>query len=91
LPRSWYLSRLHIPFRSGHRSSLAAVGAGLADGAQLRVYLTHPDQFPMLNAVCREVFEPPFPTRTTVYVALPAKLLVEIDALAVLDGDPPAA
>ncbi|MEU4740737.1 Rid family detoxifying hydrolase [Actinosynnema sp. NPDC023658] len=65
---------------------LEAGGASLSDVVMLRVYLTDTAHFAEMNAVYGEfVTEEPFPARTTVYVGLPAKLLVEIDALAVLD------
>jgi 2-iminobutanoate/2-iminopropanoate deaminase len=65
-------------------ASLAAVGATAADVAQVRVYLTDVAHFAEMNQAYRGYFEEPFPARTTVYVGLPAGMLVEIDALAVL-------
>ena len=50
-----------------------------------RVYLTDVAHFAEMNDAYREFFEESFPARTTVYVGLPEGLLVEIDALAVLD------
>jgi enamine deaminase RidA (YjgF/YER057c/UK114 family) len=38
-----------------------------------------------MNAVFEEVFEAPYPARTTVFVGLAAGMRVEIDALAVVD------
>ena len=68
-------------------ASLASVGAGCGDVAQVRVYLTDRANFAAMNEVYQDFFEAPFPVRTTVYVTLPSALLVEIDALAVLpDG-----
>jgi 2-iminobutanoate/2-iminopropanoate deaminase len=68
-------------------ASLASVGAGAGDVAQVRVYLTDRANFAAMNEVYQDFFEAPFPVRTTVYVTLPSALLVEIDALAVLpDG-----
>jgi reactive intermediate/imine deaminase len=63
---------------------LEASGANLADVLTVRVFLTDTSQFAEMNAVYAEVFEKPYPTRTTVYVGLPDGLLVEIDALAVV-------
>ncbi|GLZ36074.1 reactive intermediate/imine deaminase [Lentzea sp. NBRC 105346] len=66
---------------------LKAGGASLADVVMLRVFLTDVSHFAEMNGVWDSVFagvEAP-PARTTVYVGLPAGLLVEIDALAVLD------
>ncbi|MEU6170967.1 RidA family protein [Streptantibioticus parmotrematis] len=62
-------------------------GATWEDAVMLRVYLTDTAHFAEFNALYDEflagrVTVPP--ARTTVYVGLPAGLLVEIDALAVL-------
>ncbi|PKW15639.1 RidA family protein [Saccharopolyspora spinosa] len=64
---------------------LAAEGGSLEDVLMLRVYLTDTSQFAEMNETYARVVGAPFPARTTVYVGLPAGLLVEIDALAVLD------
>lgn len=64
---------------------LAAAGASMDDVIMLRVYLTDPAHFGEMNEAYGEFVREPFPARTTVYVGLPAGLLVEIDALAVLD------
>ncbi|MEU7527777.1 Rid family detoxifying hydrolase [Saccharothrix sp. NPDC042600] len=65
---------------------LEAGGASMDDVVMMRVYLTDTSQFAEMNEVYNEVVtQRPFPARTTVYVGLPAGLLVEIDALAVLD------
>jgi 2-iminobutanoate/2-iminopropanoate deaminase len=69
---------------------LAAGGATFDDVVMMRVYLTDTSDFTELNKVygafvTEYVTQPPYPARTTVYVGLPAGLLVEIDALAVLD------
>ena len=62
-------------------------GASWEDVVMIRVYLTDTDHFAELNEIYNEYFagltEAPA-ARTTVYVGLPAGLLVEIDALAVL-------
>ena len=62
-------------------------GATWEDAMMVRVYLTDTSHFAEFNAVYDEFFaalkQPPS-ARTTVYVGLPAGLLVEIDALAVL-------
>ncbi|MGP4019548.1 RidA family protein [Saccharopolyspora sp. 5N708] len=65
---------------------LAAEGGSLDDVLMLRVYLTDTAHFAEMNDTYARVIGEPFPARTTVYVGLPAGLLVEIDALAVL-GD----
>ncbi|MDX3398987.1 MULTISPECIES: RidA family protein [Streptomyces] len=64
---------------------LEAGGAGLEDVVMLRVYLTDPAHLPELNEAYATAVGEPFPARTTVYMQLPPGLLVEIDALAVLD------
>ncbi|MEV0737527.1 RidA family protein [Streptomyces sp. NPDC050549] len=62
-------------------------GASWEDVMMIRVYLTDVDHFAEMNAIYNEYFENRVEVpaaRTTVYVGLPAGLLVEIDALAVL-------
>lgn len=67
------------------RRVLEAGGATLDDVVMCRVYLTDTAHFGEMNDAYREFFEESFPARTTVYVGLPPGLLVEIDAMAVLD------
>ncbi|WP_329207924.1 RidA family protein [Streptomyces sp. NBC_00683] len=64
-------------------------GASWDDVMMMRVYLTDVDHFAEMNAIYNAYFEEqglkaPASARTTVYVGLPAGLLIEIDALAVL-------
>ncbi|MCH0560718.1 RidA family protein [Streptomyces sp. MUM 16J] len=64
-------------------------GASWDDAMMIRVYLTDVDHFAEMNDVYDAYFEEqrltrPPAARTTVYVGLPAGLLIEIDALAVL-------
>ncbi|MXM65088.1 RidA family protein [Streptomyces sp. HUCO-GS316] len=64
-------------------------GASWDDVMMIRVYLTDVDHFAEMNEIYNAYFEEqaltaPPAARTTVYVGLPAPLLVEIDALAVL-------
>jgi len=62
-------------------------GASWEDVMMIRVYLTDVDHFTEMNAIYNEYFENRVEVpaaRTTVYVGLPAGLLIEIDALAVL-------
>ncbi|WP_282703971.1 RidA family protein [Streptomyces sp. CC219B] len=64
-------------------------GASWDDVMMVRVYLTDVAHFAELNEIYDAYFEAqnltaPPAARTTVYVGLPAGLLVEIDALAVL-------
>jgi 2-iminobutanoate/2-iminopropanoate deaminase len=69
---------------------LRAAGADFDDVLMMRVYLTDVADFAAMNEVYStfvgDGVTAPFPARTTVYVGLPAGMLVEIDALAVL-GD----
>ncbi|RZS43564.1 reactive intermediate/imine deaminase [Herbihabitans rhizosphaerae] len=64
---------------------LAAAGATEADVVMFRVYLTDVAHFGEMNEVYEEFLSEPYPACTTVYVGLPPGLLVEIDALAVVD------
>lgn len=66
-------------------AALAAAGASESDILSVRVYLTDPAHFAEMNAAYGEVLTAPYPSRTTVYVGLRAGLLVEIDALAVIE------
>ncbi|MEU6809281.1 RidA family protein [Streptomyces sp. NPDC046831] len=64
-------------------------GASWDDVVMIRVYLTDVDHFAELNDIYDQYFDEqgltqPPAARTTVYVGLPAGLLIEIDALAVL-------
>lgn len=70
---------------------LTAGGAGFDDVLVLRVYLASRDDFAAMNAAYGEFLAPRcpsgvLPARTTVMTGLPrAEMLVEIDALAVLE------
>ncbi|MFE9601430.1 RidA family protein [Streptomyces hokutonensis] len=64
---------------------LTAAGAGLEDVVMLRVYLTDPAHLAEMNGAYAAAVGEPFPARTTVYMGLPPGVLVEIDALAVLN------
>ena len=71
---------------------LEAGGATLDDVVMLRIYLTKREHFPAMNEAytafmtSERVPSGILPSRTTVFVTLPfAEMLVEIDALAVLD------
>jgi 2-iminobutanoate/2-iminopropanoate deaminase len=65
---------------------LEAAGSGFADVVMVRVYLTDTTHFAEFNETYNQLVSEPYPARTTVYVGLPAGLLVEVDALAVLDS-----
>jgi len=64
---------------------LSAGGATMDDVVMIRIYLTDTAHFAEMNQAYQAFLTDPYPARTTVYVGLPAGLLVEIDALAVLD------
>ncbi|GAA1845240.1 RidA family protein [Actinomadura bangladeshensis] len=64
---------------------LEAAGAGLKDVVMLRVYLTDAAHLAEMSEAYAAVVGEPFPARTTVHTQLPPGLLVEVDALAVLD------
>lgn len=71
------------------KSVLEAGGASWDDVMMLRVYLTDVAHFAEMNEIYNTYFEEQNlkdapAARTTVYVGLPAGLLIEIDALAVL-------
>ena len=69
---------------------LAAGAASFDDVLMLRVYLTTRDHFEAMNEAYGEFLADRcavLPARTTVFVGLPREeMLVEIDALAVVDG-----
>jgi 2-iminobutanoate/2-iminopropanoate deaminase len=67
------------------QSILSAAGADFDDVMMMRVYLTDASHFAAMNEAYSTFVSEPFPARTTVYVGLPAGMLVEIDALAVID------
>ncbi|WP_019202704.1 RidA family protein [Tsukamurella sp. 1534] len=74
------------------KAILAAGGASIADVMMFRVYLTTRDDFGPMNEAYGEFIAEnvpegaALPCRTTVFVDLPHEvMLVEIDALAVLD------
>ncbi|MCI0432736.1 MAG: RidA family protein [Gemmatimonadetes bacterium] len=60
---------------------LGYAGAALADVISVTVYLADIGEWDAFNAVYREAFRPPYPTRTTVGAALHG-FLVEISAVA---------
>lgn len=62
---------------------LEQVGASMADVVSVTVYLAHADDWGAMNEVYSEVFNAPFPSRTTVGAELRG-ILVEISAVAYL-------
>jgi 2-iminobutanoate/2-iminopropanoate deaminase len=64
---------------------LEEAGASFDDVVMMRVYLTRREDFAEMNAVYAEFVGEPYPARTTIFVGLIEGMLVEIDALAVVD------
>jgi 2-iminobutanoate/2-iminopropanoate deaminase len=66
---------------------LAAAGAGFSDVVRTTIYLVDLAHFAVVNEIYAQHVGDPAPARSTVQVvALPRGALVEIDAIAVLDG-----
>ena len=63
------------------RGVLEAAGASLRDVISVTVYVTNVDDWGTFDAVYREVFTPPFPSRAVVGASLRG-ILVEISAVA---------
>jgi 2-iminobutanoate/2-iminopropanoate deaminase len=63
-------------------AAVSASGATEADVMKLTVYLTDTEHFAAMNQVYAAKFSAPYPARTTVYVELPAGMLIEVDAVA---------
>jgi reactive intermediate/imine deaminase len=63
---------------------LKEAGASFVDVVMLHVYLTERGHFRVMNEILSEFLIEPFPARTTVYAELPPDMLVEVDALAVV-------
>jgi len=63
------------------RRVLEQAGAGMTDVVSVTVYLQNSDDWDAMNAVYREVFSAPHPSRTTVGADLRG-ILVEISAVA---------
>lgn len=64
---------------------LKEAGASFADVVMLHVYLTEEGHFREMNNVFSKFLGEPYPARTTVYTKLPPGMLVEIDALTVVE------
>ena len=69
------------------RLALAAAGATLEDVVSVAVHLASADDWGAFDAVYRETFAPPFPTRTVVGAALRG-VLVEVTAVAYAPAGP---
>jgi 2-iminobutanoate/2-iminopropanoate deaminase len=70
--------------------NLAAVldsrGAQLTDVLKVTAYLTDVQHFDEFNSAYMEIFDAPYPARTTVFTGLRG-ILVEFDAIAECPGD----
>jgi 2-iminobutanoate/2-iminopropanoate deaminase len=64
---------------------LAAAGATLDHVVAVTVYLADPDDWGAFNDVYREIFTPPYPSRTVVGARLRG-ILVEVTAIAAIPG-----
>jgi enamine deaminase RidA (YjgF/YER057c/UK114 family) len=64
---------------------LKEAGSSFADVVMLHVYLTEQGHFREMNEILNEFLTEPYPARTTVYAELPPGMLIEVDALAVVE------
>ena len=65
---------------------LATVGATMDDVIRVDVYLSDVADFAQMNDVYTSIFNPPYPTRTTFGVELPAPgMKIEITVLAIVE------
>lgn len=86
LPDGTLLEGIEAQCRQAFANLMAvadAAGVSSEHIVSVRVFLTDTSQFAVMNDAFREVFDEPYPARTTVYVGLGTGLLVEVDALAV--------
>jgi len=68
---------------------LREVGATRADVVKVTVYLADIDQYAAMNEVYRDFFRTSFPSRIVIEAKrLPLRLLVEMEAVALLPGLP---
>ncbi len=65
------------------RRVLAAAGCGLSHVVQTRNYVRDNDDLPLYNRLYAEVFQRPFPARTTIVNCLGPQLRYEIEVVAV--------
>lgn len=67
------------------RAVCEAAGGSLDDVVRVGLYLTDLSEFAAVNAVMQDVFQAPFPARSTIEVpALPRGARFEVDAIMVL-------
>jgi 2-iminobutanoate/2-iminopropanoate deaminase len=68
------------------QQDLATAGSSLVDVVNVNVFLRHASDFDAMNAAYRTYFASSPPARTTVAVALPAGVLIQVSAIAVPTG-----
>ncbi|MCK5728387.1 MAG: RidA family protein [Methylococcales bacterium] len=80
---------IHIKQVFDNLSAVAkASGGHLADIVKLTIYLTNLADFSVVNQVMSEYFKAPYPARAVVGVsALPKGVLIEIDAIMIIDDE----
>ena len=68
--------------------TLDAAGGSLSDVCQVQIFITHPEDFQVINRIYGDCFSPPYPNRATVQVAglLAAGIRIEIVAHARIDA-----
>jgi reactive intermediate/imine deaminase len=65
------------------KAQLAAAGLDMNAVVKMTIFLTDMDDFQVVNTMCAEYFDAPYPARSTVQVAaLPLGVKLEIDAIA---------
>lgn len=69
------------------KSCITAAGGKMDDIVKLNVFLTDGSQFPAILEIRPQYFSPPFPAATTVVVhaMVRRELVMEIEAIAILD------
>ena len=68
------------------RSILQDLGVSINNIVKTTVFLKNLQDFSKFNATYQTFFEPPYPARSTVEVSnLPRGVLIEVEAIAVLD------
>lgn len=66
------------------RSLVENAGFSMGDVIKITVFLTRLEDFSELNAIYKDYFSEPYPTRSTVGISLqPTSLLIEIEGVAI--------
>jgi 2-iminobutanoate/2-iminopropanoate deaminase len=80
------IERQAVQVMENIRSVLAAAGASFSDVVKTTVFVRDLNDFARVNEIYARYFEAPFPARACVEVSrLPKDVLVEVEALAVVD------